>query len=488
MENIKSALPGWLDKHWELMIVLALGIYFIGRLFYFAVIIAPDLPPDEQTHVGIIRLYAAASPLFISDTPKSFQFGLVSSMPYLYPFLMGAGSALLSSDSYLSLRILNIILALLFLVASYRLSREVINNPLARILFFIMLTNTLMSSFLWASVNYDNLVNLLAVLSVYFLVRLLSAGASESLMLFLICMGLGALTKASFLPLLLILVLVWLGGRGRLLKSDFVSLKQQIMMGNKTVIILVAVLVWTVTANVFLYGKNIIRYGKIVPGCSQVLDLKSCLANRIVARGWVVSQYRNNKFTFEDAWRAAGGISHAGDRNATRRLLQDERMFKLKQPATLNLYDYLNVVWNQELKPSIFGVLAHRSMLRSSSELTAYNLVLLMGFILFVRKVRFKRIDMVWGAFAFISLGYFILLLTFHHYPGYLASHNISVGTQGRYLFIVIVPAYLLLSEFLLRDFRNWMQLSVVMLVGFIFIYGDFPYFLQHAPMSWRVP
>ena len=128
-------------------------------------------------------------------------------------------------------------------------------------------------------------------------------------------------------------------------------------------------------------------------------------------------------------------------------------------------------------------------MLRSSSELTAFNLILFIGFILFIRSVRFKRIDIVWGVFAIISFGYFILLLAFHHYPGYLVSHNISVGTQGRYLFIVMVPAYLLLSEFLLRNFiEKDVSYLVVMLVGFIFLYGDFPYFLQHMPMSWRAP
>ena len=172
----------------------------------------------------------------------------------------------------------------------------------------------------------------------------------------------------------------------------------------------------------------------------------------------------------------------------TRHLLQNERMFKLKQPATLNLYDYLNIVWNQELKPSIFGVLAHRSMLRSSSELTVYNLILLVGFIFFIRNVRFNQTDSLWWAFAFIGVGYFILLLAFHHYPSYLVTRNISLGTQGRYLFIVIVPAYLVLSEFLLRNISKWMQVLVVMLVGFIFINGDFPYFLEHAPISWRAP
>ncbi|HEC17010.1 MAG TPA: phospholipid carrier-dependent glycosyltransferase [Sedimenticola sp.] len=486
MENIKSALPEWLAKRWEPIVTLALGVYFIARLFYFAMGIVPDLPPDEHTHVGLIRLYAAASPLFITDTPASFQFGLVSSVPYLYHYLMGAASALTGNDSYLTLRLFNIPLAFLFLVVAYRLAREVTANPLARILFFVMLTNTLMSSFLWASVNYDNLVNLLALLSVYFLVRLLSRGATTSCLLFLICMGLGALTKASFLPLALLLILVWLTARNRLLKSDFISLRQQVMAGNKPVIALLVLLAGCLSANLLLYGNNIVRYGQIKPGCSQVLDLKSCMANRIFARGWVLSQYRDNKITFEQAWNMAGRIWHAGDREATRVMLQNERMFRLKKPETLNFYDYLNVVWNQELKPSIFGILAHRSMLRSSAELTAYNLILLAGIIFFIRNIRFDQRDRAWGIFAFVCLGYFMLLLAFHHYPGYLVTHNVSLGTQGRYLFVVIAPAYLLLSEFLLRKLKKWMQVLVVILVGFVFINGDFPYFLEHVPASWR--
>ncbi len=473
-----------ITQRWDLWAVILLGIYFIGRLFYFAFTVGPGVPPDEMTHIGIARLYAET--LFgIEDSAASLQYGLVTHVPYLYYFLMGKAAALLGSTDYTMLRVLNIGLALAFLVVAYRLSLLVLKSRLMRVLFFVMLTNTLMFGFLSASVNYDNLANLLALCAIYFLVRYLGSAKPADLLLFWISTMLGLLTKGTFLMLAPVFAAVWLLSRGRMLRMDMQQLVQEICAGAGYIRSLAVVVLLCVVANLSLYGVNLVRYSQIIPSCAQVLTHEKCMENRIYARNWVISQYRTDKLSYMDAWRAAELVRHPGDIAHTKRLLNNARQYKMTRPESLNLPDYLHLVWDQAMKPSIFGIQAHRSMLRSPNELWAYGLVCFAALLLMVRTIRFDGSDRLWLGMAAIPFGYYLFLVGYYNYTGYLQHHALLLGVQGRYMFHVLVPAYLLMAEFLLRPFPKWGRVVVAGAVAGLFIMGDFPYYLSRVTEAW---
>jgi hypothetical protein len=221
------------------------------------------------------------------------------------------------------------------------------------------------------------------------------------------------------------------------------------------------------------------------PPCQQVLTVEECMENRIFARSWIVSQYRNDTMSLDEALRATVKIQHPGDRDHAVRLLRNEMAYKQSQPQPLPVLDYMNLVWTQAMRPTIFGIQAHQSMFKQPSELLPYNLILLAAFLLWIRGMTWHGQGRVWVYLGCLSLGYFVFLVGFYNYRGYLGHHAPFLGVQGRYLFPVLVPAYLVAARSLLEPFRRTVRFGLLVIVSAVFIYGDFPYFWKNAGDGW---
>jgi hypothetical protein len=480
-------------KSWERWITRALIVYFIARLSYFAITIRPNIPPDEITHVGVIQLYASA-PVFIEDTPSSYQYGLVTRNPYLYYFLLGKLLKLnfLAANPYLILRICNIVLAALTIFISLRLAMLLTQNSLVRVLFILMLTNTPMLAFLFASVSYDNLANLLAALSLYSLFSFFQTKNSISLWCFLVFTLSGTLTKISFLPLGLILFLIYLYERRRLITSDFKNLLSSALSGGGRSIFLTTLAVALLGANFQLYGANLYYYGNLVPACDQVLTTDQCMENRIFARNRILMDYKTGKISFQNASMAADRIKHPGDRWDTqvllkRVMLDKERIKKGRKPKPIDLFSYFHY-WTNAIKAGTYGIHAHLHIKKLPSEMIPYNLLLLTAFLLWVRHVRLEERTRYLNYLAVVFGFYLLFLVGYVNLRQFLITRPISLGVQGRYMFPVIVPVYILISQYLLTPFRKKIQFALVVLVGAMFILGDFPYFYWHATQKWFTP
>ena len=109
--------------------------------------------------------------LLPKDSEASYSLGLVTHIPYLYYFLMGKLVTLNFSpvSDLVFLRLLNCILSFLTVFFGYKWIKLVTDNRTCHLLFIVLLTNTPMFTFTGAFVNYDNLVNLFAVLSLYYM-------------------------------------------------------------------------------------------------------------------------------------------------------------------------------------------------------------------------------------------------------------------------------------------------------------------------------
>ena len=99
------------------------------------------------------------------------------------------------------LRISNVLLGVTCAYCAYRCAGQISGNPLARLLALLLVTNTLMFTGLSASVNYDNLANLLGALAIAALLAFLKAGGVAGLVVGVVALLAGALTKVAFLPL-----------------------------------------------------------------------------------------------------------------------------------------------------------------------------------------------------------------------------------------------------------------------------------------------
>lgn len=482
-----SRPPSW--PRAELWLASLLGIYFLVRLLYFAVFIAPGVPPDEPTHVGIASLYAESA-LGVEDTPASYRYGLVTHVPFLYHLVLGKLSLLnvFGVNELLFLRLLNVTLSVLTLGLAWRLAHRLTDRASVRLLFLVLVSNTLMYTFLGAAVSYDNLVNLLAVAALLSLVAFLHQGGPAALLSFVACNALGALTKLSFLPLTLLLGGVLVLERRRQLAGDLRVLLAWLHRRRPGRLALAGLTLVAAVSSAWLYGGNLLRYGRLVPTCEQVLSLEACRENRIFARGWILRQYRTGNLTYGAAVAATGSISHPGDREHTLRLLRNERSWQLSRPRPLPPWDYMGRVWDLAMKPTLFGIQAHVSMLKGPWSLLPYNVVLVAAFLLWIRQTRWHGEERLWCLLALVVFLYFVVLVGVHNYSDYLTTHAPFLGVQGRYLFPVLVPAYLVAARALLGSWGRKTQIAVAALVAVVFVLGDFPYFQWHATPEWFTP
>jgi hypothetical protein len=473
----------------ELVLAALLLSYFLARLLYFAVSIAPGVPPDEPTHVGIIELYASTA-LMIEDGQESHPLGLVTRVPFLYHFVLGKLSALRPPgvDGTLWLRLINVVLSMTAVLVAYRFAQRLVEDWPTRILFLVMTTNTLMFTFVGAAVSYDNLVNLFAVTSLVSLFGFLHSERPRELLAWLVWVLLGSLTKVTFLPLALFFGAILLLDRRTGILADLQGLASEIRSGKPLTVTLAVVGLVALAANLWLYGGNLLRYGKPVPACQQVLELDACLENRIFARSWIVAQYRDGAMSLEEAIQATRRIDHAGDRNHAIRLLRNEVAYKESKPELLPVLDYMDLIWGRGMKPAIFGIQAHVSMLKPPSALLPYNLLLLAAFLLWIRGCTWGGAGRSWIYLCGLSLAYFVFLVGVYNYSAYLVSHAPFLGVQGRYIFPVLVPAYLVSARFLLGPFRKPIRVVLLVAVSAIFVYGDLPYFSRQAGDAWFGP
>ena len=82
--------------------------------------------------------------------------------------------------------------------------------------------------------------------------------------------------------------------------------------------------------------------------------------------------------------------------------------------------------------------------------------------------------------FLAMFLFYMVILMQAVNYQAYLNFQLPHISVQGRYLFPFLLPIYGLTATYLLSWGTRRVQVGVAVVVGLYFVYGDFPYFLQH--------
>jgi len=467
---------------YELALYGLLLAWFAARVVYLALRLSGAVPPDELTHLGRALAYARV-PGIPEDGPGTYELGLVSHRPWLYYWLMGRIAPLnvfpLSDLSFL--RLANGLLGLATAATAIAWMRAWCPNVVARLLFAVLVTNTLMFTGLAAAVSYDNLANLLAALSLYAFTRFRDGRAPAMLLSFLALLLLGCLAKRTFLPLAFFsVVLLAFRERAMLrgLPGRVASLFRPPRAGTAGLAVAVLVLGLLVAG---LYGGNFVHYGKLRPGFDQVVGHESAMQNRVYARSSIVDRYRAGEITLAQAEQLAQGIRHRGDRSDTLVLLKS---FDRPDSTVLGPVGYASQ-WLQRMLQGSVGYLGHRRAFKSQTAMIGYFAVFGVAGVLFVRRFRPSGAGGVPADAAFLAFGYALVLLWLVNYPTYLESKNIELAIQGRYLFPVLVPVYGLVAYYLVDPLPARLQPWVASAAAGLFLWGDVPWLLSQIDDRW---
>jgi hypothetical protein len=478
-----SAFPSARQMKW---IVVAMLVYFGARLFFFAISISPHVPPDEVTHFGKCEIFSNVF-LLPANSEASHPFGLVTNIPWFYYWIMGKLLSLnfLGISDLTFLRLLNIPLAFGTVYFVWRMLRLLTDDRLTGILLVAVITNTMMFSFLSASVSYDNLTNLLAATAIYFFLAYFKERSVTMLAASILCQLLGCLTKNTFLPLVLILGIVLFIHEFKKLLSLPSALTTWLHSSGKRGLGLVFAIVLGLILNIQLYGGNYVHYRTLEPETYDVFSLEHALEYRLAARSYIFTAFREGRITMEQANEMAVQINHPGDRADTVNLVKNYEYYQQSGQKPIGRLFYA-ALWIRNMMESTFGIKAHLGIANHGLSFIPLAVMILLGGIAFLVRLRQSAADWLPQSMAAIAVSYGCFLLFGMNYPAYLEYNDVIMTVAGRYLFPVLGPIYVLFSFYLLRLFSNRKVRLGISCAGVLtFIVCDFPFFLSNVTSGW---
>jgi hypothetical protein len=461
-------------------------LYFGARLIFFALSISSYVPPDEVTHLGVCGAFSKFF-LFPENSPETYQFGPVTNIPWLYYWSMGKLLHLNLSGlpDLVFLRLLNIPLAFGTVAYALRLLRLFTEDRLARILLLVMATNTAMFTLLSASVSYDNLTNLLAVMAIYYLFAFFRDRSAEHLAASLLCQMLGSLAKITMLPLILALGVVLVVHEAGRLPDLGGSLKHYLRTSRSRALSMLLLLLVALGCNLALYGGNYLKFGTVNPPMSTIVSPSAAMAYRMEARGMIFNQFKDGKLSYMDALILAGEIKHPGDKADTFRLLMNYENLKADPGLWMNPAQYASF-WFQTMTGTILGIKGHLGMFKSPGYLMPVYLVMALSVLGFLVRWRPRRSG--WQAPLLIAIVFFYAGYLMHeiNYDSYLNYGEPGITVFGRYLFPIIFAVMVLGCHYLLQLFRNdHLRMALAASTALLFLCYDFPWFVFHATSEW---
>jgi hypothetical protein len=385
----------------------------------------------------------------------------------------------------LFLRFFNILFAFATIYFVWRMLRLLTDDRLTQILLIVTMTNTIMFSFLSASVSYDNLTNLLAAMAVYYLLAFFKDRSCNMLAASIFCQLAGCLTKNTFLPLVLIINILLLIHEFKNLRAIPSALKDYIHASGIHGLSLIFVILVGLSLNIQLYGGNIVHYRNLAPGMSEVLTPKIAMQQRTCAQHMIFTAFKEGRISFYTALEMASHIRHAGDRRDTIGLIKNYAVNKYRGTQLLSPLAYIGP-WSLRMMATIFGILGHINMLNMWPTILPFVALMIMTGLSILIRWRIRKAEWLPTFLAVIAVFYGIFLMYAVNYRIYLYYECFDNALQGRYIFPVIGPIYILSCYYLLRLLGGrYMRLGIFIAATLIFVVSDFPYFLIHATPEW---
>lgn len=391
-------------------------LIFLSFSVYMALNLKPGIIPDEPAHFAFSRHFSSTWGL-PPDNADTFNLGIyIEQNPFLYYWINGRIINLIDLikpgatewQTLVTLRIINVIFATGTVLICFLLSKELIKHPWWQLIPVFLLTNTLMFVFLAAGVNYDNLANLLTMAGLLFFTQVFTReDFIINSSIWMIFISLGTLVKYTILPLALAMGIAWL-------IYIFIHRKEVFPVhfyGVKTLLLLL-MLFTLFTGNFLIYGINLIRYEGLLPECEEILLESQCALSPLEQR--YQEKAIKPKMTIRESI----------------------------EKGYPNPFSYAVNTWVHNMLLRTFGMIGHQSYF--PLELVRYYKILfysavLMG--LFFLKPKSALTYSLVG----ISIFYALVLL-YSNYNNELLYGFIHIGFQGRYIFPVIGPIFVLFT------------------------------------------
>lgn len=432
---------------------LLLGLIFsvfLGFTLYLAFNVKMGVSSDSWYHLRVSQKYAETLGI-PENSPDTYQWRDISHQPYLYFWTNGRflnfNALTFQFNEAIFLRAINIIYSLFTLVAVYLLAKEFFEKKWLRLLPVFLLSNTLMFLMLSSSINYDNLANMFAAFSILYFVRgIKNKGDWKEILLMLIMLTLGTLTKFTMLPLAFILVVLigwYIFKNWRIYKREF--------KGNSLYLLIPLFIL--ILMNSGVYGVNLIKFQSLTPSCLDVMTYEQCLENGVF--------YRNNVTIPEVEVKPLDMI------------LSGERLDPIRYSG----------LWVWEMSKRVVGIMGDMSLLASDRIVPFYLFYLLVAAVLGI--LNWKKFSKEVKYISIVTLSYLLILLIFQNYMTYLKRGDPTLALQGRYMFPVISSFYVLFVLFLDRIKSKWIKGLIFVGLIVLFVVGSIPFFLLNVDPSW---
>jgi len=440
--NGTYALPE--SVFYSLLIIVFL--WFLFQTVFYATNIDRGIAPDENYHLLLSSYQSETFNIYNHDSPRSFYLGAISVRPYLYHMIMG--KLLMLKTTTLSdivfLRLVNVILSLITLFLTFLLAKEISKNKLIQLATVVIQTNILMYVFLSSMVTYDNLTNLISVASFVVLIRFLKTYSRRNLLLLIITMTIGALTKITYGPLIIIQLIILVYHAKPIWYN-----RQKILTTHYTVTdkFLIALALLLFGLNVHLYGNNLIKYEQVQPKTVNV-------------------------FGHEKAYKYYSQYQRAHDLKSTR------------SEKTLMRFDEYLIKYLMRTGDTIFGICGHKNLLRSNVSLFFYGLLGLLSLLIYILKYKQLKNNSYLKIVLFSFLSYaLIILLT--NYISYRSLGSFGLALQGRYNFPVYALANVFIAYNLFFLFKERTKTVVLICLSCFFVYSGFFWSLSKFTIDW---
>ncbi len=436
----------------EKIVLILIFIIFSIFILLLAFKLKMGISPDSYYHLDVSQAYSTT--LFRPEnSPDTYQWRDITRIAYLYFWINGRILNINNGviDEVILLRIVNIIYSVGTVYITYLLSKEIFKKKWQRILPIVLLTNTLMFVFLSSSINYDNLANLLSVVTIFFFVKFVKSKLDfRQLLLMILFLCLGTLTKYTILPLALILVILS-GIHIFRLRENLKGIKIQ-----KEFLLLIPILILGFL-NLELYGTNILKYGGLEPECNQILTHDQCLLNGVYYRDNVT--YDETKI---DGLKGTLNLISSGER--------------------VDPFRYF-IKWLPNITMKIFGIMADKSLYMP--EYFPYIFITLFVILSIVALTKRKEFNNVEKYLLIIFLFYLGVLFFMQNYSMYLRLNHYYLALQGRYIFPVISIMYILFSKSIFLIKKKWFK--YILLISFLLLltYSCIPFFVTNVPSQW---
>lgn len=433
----------------QLLLVLFLAI-FLAFTLYLAFNVKMGVSSDSWYHLRVSQKYAETLSV-PKNQPDTYKWRDLEYQPYLYFWLNGRllnlNTATFQFNEVILLRVVNILYSLLTLLGTYLLSKEFFKNKWLRLLPVFLLSNTLMFLFLSSSINYDNLANMLAVFSILFFVRAVKTmGNLKDIFLMLMMILLGGLTKYTTLPLSFILILI---AAIHVIKNWGVYKSE---LKGKILYLLIPISILFLL-NFGVYGINLIKFHSLDPDCLDVLTYEQCLENGVFYRDNVTIPPQEVRF-FE-------------------MVFSGQRLDPIRYTG----------VWIWEMTRRTVGIMGDDSLFASNVIVPFYIFFLLISTV--IGGLNWKKFSREIKYISIVTLFYSLVLLFVQNYDMYLKRSYPALALQGRYIFPVIAPLYILIVLSFGMIKRKWLRVLIFVGLIALFIIGGLPFFISNVDPSW---